>query len=130
MSPQVRNVPTKPSSSTDYMWYFTSTRSAPPPVGIAWQYTLYDIAGGLRARNDYAIAPPVVTTPLRGPTGSPLVLRYGTALRRALVVEPLRGNPLARVGLPDEVAAVFATIVDGRPTAGAVLPAPLRVVLF
>jgi hypothetical protein len=27
----------------------------PPSLGPSWQYTLYELAGGLRARNDYAI---------------------------------------------------------------------------
>ncbi|HET9625244.1 MAG TPA: PQQ-binding-like beta-propeller repeat protein [Kofleriaceae bacterium] len=103
----------------------------PPPLGDAWQLTLFELTGGLRARNDYAVAAPVVPAP-RGPAGSPLVVAYGPGLREIMVLDPRTGDPLRRVRLPDDAApgAVFATTVAGAPVAGALLAGPLRVVLF
>lgn len=98
----------------------------PPPLGDSWQLTLYDPAGGVRARNDYALAPPIAAAP-RGPAGSPIVVTYGRG--EAMVLEPRTGDPLRRVALPDD-AAVFGTVVEGSPVAGALLGAPLRVVQF
>ena len=104
----------------------------PPPLGDSWQLTLYELAGGLRARNDYALAAPVASPAARGPAGSPLVVAYGPGLREVVVLDPRTGDPLRRVRLPDDAppGAVFGTVVDGSPVAGAVLAAPLRVVLF
>jgi hypothetical protein len=102
--------------------------TVPPPGPAAWQVTLYEPAGGLRARNDYALAAPVKAA-ARGPAGSPLVALYGPALREALVIDAHRGDPVRRVQLADEGRA-FATVVDGKPVAGVVLANPLRVVLF
>jgi len=101
---------------------------APPPLGDSWQYTLYERTGGLRARNDYALAAPI-TTSTRGPAGSPLVISSGPAQREVLVLDPRTGDPLRRVVLPGP-GLVFGTIVDGTPTAGTVLVSPLRIVLF
>lgn len=98
----------------------------PPPLGDSWQLTLYDPAGGLRARNDYALAPPIAPAP-RGPAGSPIVVGYGRG--EAIVLDPRTGDPLRRVALPDD-AAVFGTVVEGSPVAGALLGSPLRVVQF
>ncbi len=105
---------------------------SPPSLGDSWQYTLYELGGGLRARNDYAIDEPVVTAPARGPTGSPLVIAHGLGLREVLVLDPRTGDPLRQITLPDDAppGVVFATIVDGTPVAGTVLAAPLRIVLF
>jgi hypothetical protein len=85
----------------------------------------------LRARNDYALAAPVAPV-AGGPPGSPLVIAYGPGLREIMVLDPRTGNPLRRVRLPDDAApgAVFGTVVGGTPVAGALLAAPLRVVLF
>ena len=104
----------------------------PPPLGDSWQYTLYELGGGLRARNDYAIDGPIVPVLARGPTGSLLVIAHGPALRNVLVLDPRTGDPLRQITLPEDAppGVVFATIVDGTPVAGTVLAAPLRIVLF
>jgi hypothetical protein len=104
----------------------------PPPLGRSWQLTLYELAGGLRARNDYALAAPVAAPAPRGPAGSPLVVAHGPELRDVVVLDPRTGDPLRRVRLPDDAApgAVFGTVVDGSPVAGTLLGAPLRVVVF
>ena len=106
---------------------------APPaPLGDSWQYTLYELTGGLRARNDYPLVGAVVAARARGPAGSPLVVESGSGPREALVLDPRNGDPLRRVVLPEEAAprGVFSTVVDGTPVAGTLLAAPLRVVLF
>jgi hypothetical protein len=103
--------------------------TVPPPGPPAWQLTLYDPAGGMRTRNDYALAGPVKPAAARGPAGSPLVAVYGPGAREALVIDARRGDPVRRVQLADEGRA-FSTVVDGKPVAGVVLPNPLRVVLF
>ena len=104
----------------------------PPPLGDSWQLTLYELAGGLRVRNDYALSAPLAPLAPRGPAGSPVVVAYGPGLREVVVVDPRTGDPVRRVRLPDDAlpAAVFGTVVDGSPVAGAVLASPLRVVLF
>ncbi|HEY0986685.1 MAG TPA: hypothetical protein VGD80_06515, partial [Kofleriaceae bacterium] len=110
-----------------------STPIKPPsPLGDSWQLTLYELAGGLRARNDYALAAPVAPPAARGPSGSPLVVVYGPGLHELAVLDPRTGDPLRRVRLPDDVppGAVFGTVVAGSPVAGALLAAPLRIVLF
>jgi hypothetical protein len=110
-----------------------STPIAPsPPRGDSWQLTLYELTGGVRARNDYALPRPIAAPAIRGPAGSPLVIAYGPGLREVLVLDPRTGDPLRRVELPGDAApgAVFGTVVDGSPVAGVVLGAPLRVVLF
>ena len=105
---------------------------APPPLGDSWQLTLYELGGGLRARNDYALPAPVGRPAPRGPPGSPLVVTYGPGQREVCVLDPRTGDPLRRVALPEDAApgAVFGTVVDGTPVAGALLASPLRVVLF
>jgi hypothetical protein len=100
----------------------------PPPMADSWQLTLYELTGGLRARNDYALAPPIIDAPRSG--AAPLVVVAGAAAREALVIDPTRGDPLRRVHLPDEAGPTFSTVVDGKPVAGVVLAKPLRVVLF
>lgn len=104
----------------------------PPPLGDSWQLSLYELAGGLRARNDYALAAPVAPPAVRGPPGSPLAIAYGAGLREVIVVDPGTGDPLRRVQLPDDAppGLVFGTIVDGVAVAGTLLASPLRVVLF
>lgn len=103
-----------------------------PPLGDSFQYALYELTGGLRARNDYALLPPIVPAFARGPAGSPLVVASGPGLRELLVLDPRTGAPLRRVQLPEEAPArlVFGTVVDGTPVGGVLLPRPLRVVLF
>ena len=103
----------------------------PPPIGTSWQYTLYDLSGGVRARNDYALAAPYAPTHTRS-GGAPLVVAYGPGLREAIVIDPRTGDPLRRTRLPDDArpGLVFATIVDGKPVAGTLLSGPLRIVLF
>jgi len=101
----------------------------PPPLGDSWQLTLYELAGAVRARNDYALAAPIAPARARGPAGSPLVVASGPGLRELLVLDPRTGDPLRRVTLADD-GLPFATLVDGSPRAGVVLGAPLRVVLF
>jgi hypothetical protein len=104
----------------------------PPPLGASWQLTLYELGGGLRARNDYALVAPVAPVAARGPSGSPLVVAYGPGLHEVVVLDPRTGDPLRRVRLPHGAApgAVFGTVVAGSPVAGALLAAPLRIVLF
>jgi len=101
----------------------------PPPTGAAWQLTLYELAGAVRARNDYALVEPIQPARARGPAGSPLVVAFGPQLRNLLVLDPRTGNPLQQVSLADDVVP-FATVVDGSPRAGVVLAAPLRIVMF
>ncbi|MGE5181418.1 MAG: hypothetical protein ACM31C_05130 [Acidobacteriota bacterium] len=108
---------------------FSTPWKVPPPGAAAWQLTLYELAGGLRARNDYALAAPVDVAAARGPAGSPVVALYGPGKRDALVIDVERGDPVRRVVLPDEGHA-FATMIAGKPVAGAVLANPLRVLLF
>lgn len=104
----------------------------PPSLGPSWQYTLYELTGGLRARNDYAIAGPIAPVLARGPTGSPLVVAHGRGLHDVLVLDPRTGDPVRQVTLPEDAPSgvVFATIVEGTPVAGTVLAQPLRIVLF
>jgi hypothetical protein len=96
--------------------------------------TLFEPTGGVRARNDYALAAPIKPATARGPAGSPLVALYGPGLREALVIDARRGDPVRRVQLAAEIgtdsARAFSTVVDGKPVAGVVLANPLRVVLF
>ena len=104
----------------------------PPPLGDSWQLTVYELTGGLRARNDYALSAPVAAPAARGPAGSPLVVAHGPGLRDVVVIDPRQGDPVRRVRLPDDAppGAVFGTVVDGSPVAGTLLASPLRVVLF
>jgi len=108
------------------------TWPAPPPLPASWQYTLYELTGGLRARNDYALDPPITPAAVRGPGDSPLIVQSGPGLRDILVLDPHRGDPLRRVHLPDEAAPglAFSTIVDGKPVVATLLANPLRVVVF
>jgi len=69
----------------------------------------------------------VALAPLRGAATSPLVVSFGQ--HEALVIDPVRGDPVRRIQLPDDGIA-FSTIVDGHPVAGIVLATPLRVLLF
>lgn len=105
---------------------------SPPPLGDSWQLTLFELAGGVRARNEYGLFPPIAPARERGPAGSPLVVASSPGLREVLVIDPRDGDPLRRVQLADDAAPglVFGTIVDGTPVAGAILQAPLRVVIF
>ena len=104
----------------------------PPPLGDSWQLTLYERTGGLRARNDYALDAPIAPPVAGGTAGSPLVIAYGPGLREVVVIDSRTGDPLRRVQLPDDAppGAVFGTVVDGAPVAGALLASPLRVVVF
>jgi hypothetical protein len=96
----------------------------PPAMPASWQLAIYDLGGGLRARNDYPLTGPI--TPGLRTAGAPLVYRAG---RDVLVIDPHTGDPLRRVTLPEE-APVFSTIVDGKPVVGTILAAPLRAVVF
>jgi hypothetical protein len=93
-------------------------------MAASWQLAIYELTGGLRARNDYPLTGPI--TPALRTAGAPLVYRTG---RDVLVIDPRTGDPLRRVTLPEE-APVFSTIVDGKPVVGTILAAPLRAVLF
>lgn len=103
----------------------------PPPLGDSWQLTVYELTGGFRARNDYALPLPVAPA-LRGPTGSPIVVTSGATQREVVVIDPRTGDPVRRVRLPDDAVPdlVFGTVVDGSPVAGTLLASPLRVVVF
>jgi hypothetical protein len=96
----------------------------------SYQLTLFDPAGTLRARNDYALPPPV--TPGRRAPGAPVVIESGAAVREALVLDATTGDPLRRVRLPDGAipGASFSTVIDGKPIVGTLLANPVRVVLF
>jgi hypothetical protein len=100
----------------------------PAPRGLAdsWQLALYELDGGVRARDDYALAAPIALVPRT--RGAPFAVAYGP--RELLVVEPVRGDPVRRVRLPDDTARAFATVVGARPVVGVVLGTPLRVVLL
>ena len=90
----------------------------------SWQLTFYELTGGLRARNDYALARPIAPAAERGPGHSPVVVQSGpNGLRDVLVLDPRNGNPVRRVQLPEDAAPglAFSTIVDGKPVVGAVL---------
>ncbi len=104
----------------------------PRPLGDSWQLTLYELTGGLRARNDYPLERPIFGATTRGPKGSPLVIAYGSRDTHLLVLDPRTGDPMRRVQLPADAPPpyTFGTIVDGSPVAGVVLALPLRVVLF
>jgi outer membrane protein assembly factor BamB len=104
---------------------------APAVLAESWQYTLYELTGAARARNDYALAAPITPAP-RGPGDSPFVIQFGPGLRELLVLEPRRGDPVRRVHLPDDAApgTAFATVVAGKPVVGILLQNPLRAVLL
>ena len=95
----------------------------PPSLGDSFELTLYALHGGLRTRNDYAvggaIAPRVA--------GAPIAI---AGAHEVLVVEPRRGDPVARIPLPERATGVFTTIVAGAPIAGVILADPLGFVLF
>jgi hypothetical protein len=101
----------------------------PPPGPPAWQLALFELGGGVRARDDFALEAPVVPAGARGPAGSPFVVAYGPGARELLVIDARAGDPVRRVLLPDE-GFPFSSFVDGKPLAGVVLPNPLRVVIF
>jgi hypothetical protein len=119
---QADDIPTPPRLMTP----------VPPPAGMqpSYQLTLFDPAGTLRARNDYALPPPV--TPGRRAPGAPVVIESGAAVREALVLDATTGDPLRRVRLPDGAipGASFSTVIDGKPIVGTLLANPVRVVLF
>lgn len=104
----------------------------PQHLPASVQLALHELGGGLRARNDYALAPPVSVAAARGSGSAPIVIGYGADALDVLVVDAARGDPLRRVHLPDDArrGALFGAAVDGKPVAGVVLVAPLRVVLF
>jgi hypothetical protein len=97
----------------------------PPAMAPSWQLAMFELGGGVRVRNDYALEPPVHFAARRG--NSPIIVVDHA--HHLLAVDPLHGDPLRRVELPDPAAA-FSTIVDGRPVTGTILAAPLRVVVF
>ncbi|MBA3454081.1 MAG: hypothetical protein H0T42_13385 [Deltaproteobacteria bacterium] len=103
----------------------------PSPLGVSWQYLLYELTGAVRAFNDYGITGAVAPARARGPAGSLLVVAYGDG-RELIVLDPRTGDPLRRVALPVDAPAglAFSTVVDGSPVAGTLLASPLRIVLF
>ena len=104
------------------------TPIAPPPgLAPSWQLALFDATGVAVARNDYALPLPV--TPAARNPKAPLVVVSGD---EALVLDPVRGDPVRRVRLPDDAlpGTVFSTVVDGAPVVGVLLANPLRVLLF
>jgi len=62
---------------------------------------------------------------------APLVVGDAAA-RQAILLDPVSGLPLRRVALPEgaDPDLLFATAVDGRPVAGAILAQPLAIALF
>jgi hypothetical protein len=127
---KAKKAPSPPKDADEHPPPIATPWPPPPPMADSWQYTLYELSGGLRARNDYALAPPVAPAAARGPGDSPLVVAYGPGLRELIVIDPRRGDPLRRVRLPDEASPVFSTMIDGKPVVGVVLAKPLRLVLF
>jgi hypothetical protein len=111
---------------------FSTPIKPPPALGDSWQLTLYELTGGLRARSDYALQPPIAHVRARGPAGSPLAVVSGPGLRDVLVLDPRTGDPVRRVQLPDGAppGVVFSTVVEGTPVVGALLASPLRLVVF
>jgi hypothetical protein len=103
----------------------------PPPMPASWEYTLYELTGAFRARNDYALSQPITPAQARS-ARAPLVVQSGPGLRDLLVIDPEHGDPLRRIHLPDDAApgTAFSTIVDGTPVVGTLLANPLRVVMF
>ncbi len=99
---------------------------APPATPASVQLTWFDPTGGVRARDDYALGPASVVATARGPAGSPIVVADGIDL---LALDAVRGDPIGRAAFPI-AGAPFATVVDGRPIAGAIVGAPLRLVLL
>ncbi|MEO8553154.1 MAG: hypothetical protein ABI678_24445 [Kofleriaceae bacterium] len=97
----------------------------PPPMPASLQLTLFEPTGALRVRDDYPVTGAI--TPAVRSAGAPLVIRAG---RDALVIDPRRGDPLRRVTLPDDLAPLFSTVVDGKPVVGTILTTPLRAVVF
>jgi hypothetical protein len=102
----------------------------PPPMAASWQLVLFELAGGVRARDDYALDAPIALAERRG--ASPVVVEYGARPRRMLVLDAVHGDPLRRIELPADAPenAAFSTVVDGRPVTGTILAEPLRVVTF
>jgi hypothetical protein len=129
--PPVKKLPVPTRDSPENPPPIATPWQVPPPGPAAWQLALFELSGGLRARNDYAIDAAVIGA-LRGAAGSPLVVTYGPGHHDALVLDATHGDPLRRVELPDELApaALFSTVVAGKPVAGAVLAKPLRIVVF
>jgi hypothetical protein len=103
----------------------------PPPLRASWQVTLYELTGGLRARNDYALEEPITPARTRA-AGAPIVVESGPEQRDVLVVEPERGDPVRRARMPEDAVPglAFSTVIDGQPVVGTLLANPLRVVLF
>ena len=106
--------------------FTTSPWPAPPATAASVQLTFCDPHGGVRTRNDYALGPASVVAAARGPADSPILLGDGLEL---VVLEPRHGDAVSRVAFPMS-GAPFSTVVDGKPLAGAILGAPLRLVLF
>jgi hypothetical protein len=134
LPPPPKAVPRKgppPEKDPDAPPDLPATWPAPPPMRASWQYTLYEVTGELRARNDYALDEPITPVAARSAT-APLVVQSGPGLRDVLVLDPQRGDPLRRVRLPESAAPgmAFSTMVDGKPIVGTLLVNPLRVVLF
>jgi len=123
-APKADNPENPPAMSTPW--------TVPPPGPPAWQLALFEPSGGVRARDDFALAPPVLPAGARGPAGSPFVVAYGPGARELLVIDARAGDPVRRVQLGDdaELTRAFSTVVDGKPLAGVVLPNPMRVVIF
>ena len=94
----------------------------PPPLPASWELTLFELGGGVRARNDYAFD---------GVPG----LRVGAApfvylaSQEALVIDSVHGDPLRRVRLA-AAGSAFSTLVDGRAIVGMIVAGPLRLVVF
>src|SRR5690606_38899874 len=105
----------------------------PPPADLrpSYQVTTYELTGAVRSRNDYALEHPVTPVIARA-AGAPLVIVSGREVREALVLDPVRGDPLRRVRLPAEASpeTTFSTVIDGKPIVGTLLANPVRVVLF
>lgn len=107
------------------------TWPAPPPMRASWQYTLYEVTGALRTRNDYALVEPITPARTRA-ARAPILVQSGPGLREVLVLDPERGDPQRRVRLPEDAVPglAFSVVVDGKPVVGTLLANPLRVVLF
>jgi len=99
-------------------------------VEDGWAVRAFD-RGGERFRTAVAAAGPFALAAARAASPrAPVVVVHGPA--EAIVLDAATGALVAHIALPERTAsdAVFATVVDGLPVAGAVVPGPLAALTF